>query len=155
MNELQLAGRGRRLLATLVDALLVPALSLFLVVALGVVEHAEDFADSTWMLHVLLLAVLSYLLLNGWLLLRSGQTLGKRLFGIALVSADDKPLNGWRLIFGRGVFFGLMFLIVYPPLTLFPLLDHLLIFGKGRRCFHDRVAGTIVVRVPARGGAQT
>ena len=44
----------------------------------------------------------------------------------------------------------LMFLIVVPPVALLPLVDHLCIFGKKRRCLHDRVAGTCVVRIGAR-----
>jgi uncharacterized RDD family membrane protein YckC len=43
-----------------------------------------------------------------------------------------------------------MFLIVVPPVALLPLVDHLCIFGKKRRCLHDRVAGTCVVRIGAR-----
>ena len=149
MNDtVTLASRWRRLVATLIDAILVPALSFFLVMVSGVVEHAEDFADNTWMLHVLLLAIVSYLLLNAVGLWRRGQTLGKWLLGISIRSATDpnESVPFWKLIAIRAWFFALLFVVVVPWLALLPLVDQLLIFGKKRRCLHDLIAGTIVVR---------
>ena len=69
-----LAGRGRRLVATAIDALLVPLLTVFLVMVTDVVEDVEDYQTRAWILHVFLLAVLSYLLLNGYLLATRAQT---------------------------------------------------------------------------------
>jgi uncharacterized RDD family membrane protein YckC len=154
-EETQLAGRLRRLAATVVDAVLVPSLTLVLVMIAGVVEDAEDYTDNWWMLWVLLLAVLSYLILNGYLLWRRGQTLGKRLTGIAIVSAgrpDPAPL--WKLICVRALFFPLLFLVVVPSLALIPIVDQLFIFGKRRRCLHDLVSGTEVVRLAGAGADQ-
>ena len=54
-NSGALAGRFRRLVATLIDAILVPSLTLVLVMIAGVVEDAEDYTDSWWLLWVLLL----------------------------------------------------------------------------------------------------
>ena len=47
MSEgLFLAGRGRRLVATVIDAILVPTLTIVLVMITGVVEDAEDLAEA-------------------------------------------------------------------------------------------------------------
>ncbi len=146
-----LAGRVRRATATLIDAILVPALTIFLVMITDVAEDAEDYIDNTWVLWVLVLAIVSYLLLNGVSLYRNGQTLGKKAVGIQIAMSGDfdggqtrlAPL--WRLVCVRAVFFPLMYLIVVPWLLLLPLLDHLMIFGKSRRCLHDWAAGTVVV----------
>ena len=150
MTEHVLAGRLRRLFAALIDSTLVPSLTLLLVMIFGVVEDAQDYASNWWMLHVLLLAVLSYLLLNGYGLVKSGQTIGKRLFGIALVPTTDQAVPVWRLVFVRGVFFALAYTIVLLPIAplivVITLIDHLLIFGQRRRCLHDLAAGTIVIR---------
>ncbi len=145
-----LASRSRRLAATAIDAVLVPSLSLLLVMATGVVEDAEDYADAWWVMHVLLLAIASYLLLNGVTLWRSQQTLGKRIMGIKVVDTLGSPAAWWRLIVLRAPFFALMFLVVVPPVALLPLIDHLCLFGKKRRCLHDRIAGTLVVQAGAR-----
>lgn len=157
-KPMELAGRGRRLTATLIDAILVPSLSIVLIMIAGVLEDAEDYATSWWMLWVLLLAIVSYLILNGYGLWQSGQTVGKRLLGIAITrtkSAEDTndefvPAPLWRLIALRALFFPLLFLIVIPWVMLIPIVDQLLIFGKDRRCLHDLIAGTQVVRLPPK-----
>ncbi len=145
---LQLAGRFRRLVATALDALFVPLLTIVLVMIAGVLEDAADYRDSTWMLWVLILAIVSYLMLNGYGLWRRGQTLGKMIMGIAIVTVHNAhrlaPL--WKLICIRALFFPLLFVVVVPPLAALPILDQLFIFGKRRRCLHDLAAGTIVVR---------
>ena len=144
-----LAGRFKRLLATGVDAILVPSLTIFLVMITGVMEHAEDYTDNWWMLHIFLLAVLSYLILNGYTLWQRGQTLGKMLFGIAIVDWQVGQMGSaplWKLICIRALFFPILFTVVVPWLALLPLIDQLFIFGKQRRCFHDLVASTTVIK---------
>ena len=155
-----LAPRWQRLLATLVDAVLVPALTLILVMLTNVAEDAEDYVDSMWMLHVLLLAVLSYLLLNGYTLWRRGQTLGKCLFGIMVIPAavltdpdakiDPAPL--WILVLVRAWFFAFLFVGVIPYFAWLPLLDQLFILRKNRRCLHDLISGTVVITRPSVTG---
>ena len=150
-----LAGRFRRLVATLIDMILVPSLTLVLVMISGVVEDAEDYTDNWWILWVFVLAVVSYLLLNGYGLWQRGQTLGKMLLGIAIVPAtgsengsySSTPAPLWKLICLRALFFPLLFVVIVPPLAALPIIDQLLIFGKRRRCLHDLVSGTLVVRL--------
>jgi uncharacterized RDD family membrane protein YckC len=164
-NELPLAGRFRRLVATLIDAVLVPALSLVLVMVADVMEDPEDYANAGLMiLWIFLLAVLAYLILNGYTMWRRGQTLGKWAMGIAIVPSSGHipeermndgdegksayvPAPLWKLICIRALFFPLLFLTIVPWITLLPLIDQALIFRKSRRCLHDLAAGTIVVRV--------
>jgi uncharacterized RDD family membrane protein YckC len=149
----QLAGRGRRLVATLIDMLLVPALSVLLIMITGVVEHAEDFRSAMWVLHVFLLAVLSYLILNGYWLFTRGQTVGKRLMKIAIVAtASGERAAFWKLICIRALFFPLLFVVIVPALCWLPIGDQLFVFAKSRRCLHDFAAGTSVVR--ARFGSK-
>jgi len=164
MNEQEtdgcyLASRWRRLFATAIDAVLVPGLTLFLVMLTGVVEHAEDFVDRWWVLHVLLLAIASYLLVNGYLLWYKGQTVGKALLGIAVIRVpsdaaarldgtfESVPAAFWKLICIRALFFPLLFVGIIPYFTILPLLDQVFIFGRQRRCLHDWISGTLVVRV--------
>jgi uncharacterized RDD family membrane protein YckC len=157
-DGLVLAARSRRLVATVIDAVLVPSLTLLLVLITGVVEDAEDFVDYGWIARVLLLAVLSYLLLNGYGLWRSGQTLGKHVMGVAIVPAvevaegryGNAPAPLWRLICVRALFFPMLFLSVVPWIAALPIIDQLLIFGRHRRCLHDFISGTVVVRLRPR-----
>lgn len=146
-----LAGRGRRLAATLIDMLLVPLLSIILIMMADVLEDAEDYQDNLWMIWVLLLAIASYLILNGYGLWQHGQTLGKRALGIAIVDSNNQqPAPLWKLICIRALFFPLLFLsllvVALSPIALLPLLDQAFIFGTDRRCLHDYAAGTVVIR---------
>ncbi len=159
-NGLALAGRFRRLIATGIDMLLVPALTLLLILITGVIENAEAYGGDGWEVQMFLkifgLAVLAYLLLNGFTLWRRGQTLGKLLLGIAIVpaigpnKANDhwtaEPAPLWKLICIRALFFPLLFIVAMPWLAVLPVLDQIFIFGKRRRCLHDLASGTVVVR---------
>ena len=98
-----LAGRGRRLVATAIDALLVPLLTVFLVMVTDVVEDVEDYQTRAWILHVFLLAVLSYLLLNGYLLATRAQTIGKWAMGIAIVLPRMTSPHSFTIVVDRPV----------------------------------------------------
>ena len=122
-------------------------------------QQNEDFVDRWWVFHVLLLAIASYLLLNGYLLWHRGQTLGKALLGIAVIRTpadltglpdgtfEFVPATFWKLVCIRALFFPLLFVGIVPYFTILPLLDQLFIFGRQRRCLHDWISGTLVIRV--------
>lgn len=145
--EFVLAGRGRRLAASLIDVLLVPTLAIFIMLATGILEHAADWsASGRPMLRIFALGVASYLILNVWPLWRRGQSVGKVITGIAIVSTKSgNKAPFWRLAI-RALFFPTLYLIVWPLAAAFPLIDQVLIFGKRRRCVHDYVCGTSVVK---------
>jgi len=80
-----------------------------------------------------------------WVLLaQTGQTLGKRIAGIRIVRAEDgEPVGFLRAVVLRNVvnsFLGMFSLGIYF------LVDSLMIFNAERRCVHDMIAGTKVVR---------
>ena len=166
----ELASRTRRLVATLIDMVLVPTLSVALVLVTGATEDAEDYLSLAGLaLSILGLSVVAYLLLNGISLWRHGQTLGKRLLKIALAqpnkmdtgSGNTKIPALWRLVCLRALFFPILFfipfLVLAPPFTAFWIIsaiacvDQLFIFTKNRRTLHDLLSGTIVVRVTNQG----
>ena len=153
--NLFLASRWRRLVATFIDAILVPAVTIFLVMILDVAEQAEDFVDHWWAVHVVAIAVCSYLALNGYTIWQTGQTIGKKIVGIATI-IHQPTANGiyeflrvpfWKLIAIRALFFPLLFVGIFPPLVWIPALDLMSIFGKQRRCLHDYFCGTVVVKL--------
>jgi hypothetical protein len=47
----------------------------------------------------------------------------------------------------RALFFPLLFVGIIPYFAILPLLDQVFIFGRQRRCLHDWISGTLVVRV--------
>jgi uncharacterized RDD family membrane protein YckC len=73
-----------------------------------------------------------------------GQTIGKRAVGIRIVSYDDGSNPGfWRAVFLRDL---VPWFIDIMAVRVFGIIDAAFIFGRERRCVHDYMAATIVVR---------
>ncbi len=85
-----------------------------------------------------------YLAVNGYLLHKKGQTVGKVLAGTRIVGLDDRLVSLLRLFVLRVVVYGSLNFIPVVGSYLF-LLGVLLIFRRDRRCLHDHFAGTKVV----------
>lgn len=119
--------------------------------ALGIVEHAEDFMDWWWTVHVLALAIFSYLLINAYLLWTKSQTIGKKIMGLAIVEPEAREDGTFyqasflKLVFFRAWFFPILFIGIVPYFTILPLADILFIFSKNRRCLHDYLCRTTVI----------
>ena len=141
------ASTWRRGIATLIDFVLVPVVALGVMLVTGALEHAEAYSNGVPYLRIFLLGVAGYLLVNGWLLFRQGQTLGKRMLGIKIVilGTDEVPAL-WRLVMLRALFFPLMH-AAFIGYWFLPLIDLVPALRRPRRCLHDFVAGTEVVAV--------
>lgn len=143
-----LAGRGQRLAAAIIDALILALLLWPYITMSGYWDRAmsgqEEVSD---LLQISLVSLIIFVVVHGYLLQKYGQTIGKRLLGIRIVSASDGQLVSLGKIFG----------LRYVPIQLagllpvvgniLPLVDVLFIFREDRRCLHDFIAGTKVVRV--------
>ena len=135
----------RRLSAATLDFFVVPTVALIIILISGALENAEAWSKGFPWVRVLLLGIAAYLLVNGVLLWRYGQTLGKRLFKIKVVDHNSGQLPAfWKLIVLRAPFFPLLHssLIGLWYLPAINLLPGLL---TDRRCLHDWVCGTSVV----------
>jgi uncharacterized RDD family membrane protein YckC len=76
---------------------------------------------------------------------RNGQTIGKKLLGIKVVRTDGSRATLARIFWLR--YFANSLIILIPMVGRFySLIDSLMIFGESRRCCHDHIADTIVVR---------
>jgi len=150
----ELAERGERLYARVLDDVI--ALGVFipgLVVALGVTVGTEASSDDlfflpvplVWALGVGLVAFFGVTFYQWYLIATRGQTIGKRVYKLRVVTTDGRPVG-----FVDGV---LLREWVMGALTAIPLLgyalwvvDPLMIFGAERRCLHDVIASTKVIR---------
>jgi uncharacterized RDD family membrane protein YckC len=149
-----LASRGSRLAAALLDGLaaMVSFLPGFAVLiwagVMGSLTGAETTPASAALPVGVLLGLLglgAFVVYQIRLLLREGQTLGKKMMKIRIVRYDDGTLPGAGRIIGlRAIVNGLLGNI---PLfgAFYALADVLFIFGAERRCIHDYLAGTKVV----------
>lgn len=91
-----------------------------------------------------LVGILIFVLIHGRLLSQYGQTVGKRILGIRIADLEGNVPSIKRHILPRYAFTSLM---PYIPIlgAWLSLIDLLLIFGKSKRCVHDRVGKTIVI----------
>ena len=86
-----------------------------------------------------------------WLATR-GQTLGKRWMKIRIVRLDGSDPGFvhavlWRGFLHMGVYLTLLLIFGRVFASAYLLADLLFIFGAQKRCIHDLIAGTKVVRV--------
>ena len=142
----QLAGRGIRLVAAIVDGLIV-GLAILLVALVTPYNAFDPREDALWFGFVLnlVLGFGAYLLLNGWLLHSRGQTIAKALFKIKVVRSDGGKASLLRLAGLR--YFVTALLSLVPVIGwIYAIVDALLIFRDSRKCLHDNIADTIVVR---------
>lgn len=139
------AGFGRRLVAAVVDFLVVGIAGFVLVIATGAFEDAEDYAGNI-LARIVAFGFLTYFLVNGLLLWRRSQTVGKALLGLVVVAAGtDTRSPTWRLVL-RAPFFMALYGVFLGWPGLFALVDQAFVFGGKRRCLHDLICGTEVVR---------
>jgi len=140
-----------RLVATIVDNVLIftSFAAGFVLVAwlakMGVTENPMESLRSNKEFGLIPLVVLSslptLLIFGQWFLLAtSGQTIGKKLLMIRIVSTNGK-LPG----FLQAVVLRNWLRVVFSFVPFFGLIDALFIFSDSRRCLHDYLASTRVV----------
>jgi uncharacterized RDD family membrane protein YckC len=156
-GEFELADRGARLGAVIIDSLLLfgallPAyLAAFRSMAVarggsvGKLAFWSALAHTGPWLVIGVIVALGIAITNGVLVHRNGQTIAKRWLGIKVVRKDGSRASLARIFWLRNVVNGLF---GYIPVVgaIYGLVDALLIFRTDRRCCHDFIADTIVVR---------
>jgi uncharacterized RDD family membrane protein YckC len=156
-GEFELAERGTRLLAIIVEFLILAGLIVvcfFIIVILGGLglslfrglNSSSDYVYLVILGIILLIACpIGYAILNIYLLYKNGQTVGKYFFGIKIVRTDGSRAGVWRILLLRWF---VMWLIKSIPVIGFIItwLDPLLIFRESHKCLHDDIADTIVIK---------
>ncbi len=150
-----LAGRGSRLGAYLLDqlialVLILPGLWKLLQPFMKDLEAGkaptpeELLANFAPALPLLIIPLLAFVIVQVVMLVKNGQTIGKKMLGIRIVKLDGSNPGFTNVIIMRGILPGLIggIPMVGP---VFSLIDVLLIFREDHRCVHDMIAGTIVV----------
>ena len=160
-QEDQLAGRFTRFAAVLADGFFLGIITVPVQIATGYVARSAK-GQTSWLesLAMSLFGLGAFLLLNGYLLAKRGQTIGKMLTKIQIVSAEDGGLLSFLRVYAYRYLWLLPLLIVVLLIpgdrdnllvSVAVLVDSVLIFGSERRCLHDRIAGSKVVKyVPGR-----
>jgi uncharacterized RDD family membrane protein YckC len=148
-QELALASRWRRLFGVTIDSFVLFIPGMLIGVVIGATMGSKfNPSSAKWFGFNLfgLFGVVLFLLFNSYLLVTRGQTIGKYAVGVRIVRPDGSKVSGPRVLglrYGVGFFLNMIPILGY----LYGTIDCLLIFRQSRRCLHDEIADTIVVRV--------
>lgn len=161
-SELELADRLIRLTAVLLDTLLGAVVAIpgglilggaFLEAVVAIIRDQEpDFSEIEPGRLLIGLAVLGFAtfalqLVQIYLVSTRGQTLGKRFLGIRIVRASDGSNPGFaRAWLLRALVPGIIGLLSTIG-SVFTIVNYGFIFRADRRCLHDLLADTRVVKV--------
>lgn len=140
---MELAERRDRLWAKSIDHGLFLAAG---IVAAILIPGLKDSSLLIPFLSVLAACLLGFCAYQIWLLTTQGQTLGKKLMGLRIVKTMDMSNGGFVTnVLLRAVASTAVTLV---PIfgTLFALADPLFVFRDDRRCLHDHIAGTCVIK---------
>lgn len=149
-EDAELASLGERLGAAIIDTIIMFIVAVVPIVIFygGWAEYmAADSSESyAFTLGSTAFAFLTYVIVNGYLLAKNGQSVGKKILDIKIVRTDGSRASFVRLVAVRVLFEHALLLIPVVDIWL-SIIDVLFIFQRSRKCLHDVVADTIVIRI--------
>jgi uncharacterized RDD family membrane protein YckC len=139
----ELASWGRRLVALMIDSVVLATIITVTVLAAGVPpDELNDRIRNGETLLILLLFLVPEAIYTTALIGSLNQTFGKMAVGIKVVDAEDRSQIGYRRAFTRWLSTAFLWLLWVPG-----IVDHLWPLRDGRnQSFHDKFARSIVVR---------
>ncbi|MGI0118648.1 RDD family protein [Zooshikella sp. RANM57] len=145
----ELASRWSRLGASLIDAFILNIISMPVLYAVGYFDGvlSGQQPSFTSQAMAMLFSLVLFIILHGYFLAKSGQTIGKKILGLSIVSyRNDTILSLGNVLALRYLPLWVALMIPYVGMIA-TLIDPLFIFNKEKRCIHDFIAGTKVVKV--------
>jgi len=145
-TQTDLASRVSRLLASIIDGLTIGVVTLPLMYFTGGFDGISNGQQPSFLYSagIGIIGLVVFFAINFNFLKSAGQTVGKRVMNIKVVTLDGQlPTLGNHFLKRYAVYF----LPGQVPLAgqLFSIVNILFIFGPQRRCIHDLAAGTKVV----------
>lgn len=144
------ADRGQRFIAAIVDMIIGISSAIPIWILTGTFSNIMKGIQPSLMTQVGmgLYGIIVFALIHGYTLNRYGQTIGKRLTRIYIANTETNQKADIKDIILRR--FLPVTLIAYIPVIggLIALIDVLMIFRKDKRCGHDLIANTKVLKAP-------
>jgi uncharacterized RDD family membrane protein YckC len=142
-----LASRVDRFLASFVDGLIIAP------VWLGLVYFSEGFKYLTgeaampysYGLIIALATTIIFVAINGRLMVKKGQTFGKKALKIKMVALSNETITIKHLLKRYSFYWGVPQIPLIGPFI--NMINILYIFSKSKRCLHDHVGGTKVIKL--------
>ncbi len=139
-----LASRSQRFWASIIDSTL-------MMVPVGISLYFFSFSSISNLdeiqtqLSITLIGIVSFMVINGYLIYNYGQTVGKKICKTKVLTDDGVQISGNHYVVKR--LLPIWIASQIPFIGQFvSLLDSVLIFRKSKKCLHDDIAGTIVVQ---------
>lgn len=106
----------------------------------------SDLEQTQFQITIALISIVGFMTINGYLIYNHGQTVGKKICNIKVLSNKGVPISGNHYVAKRLL---PMWIASQIPIVgqFISLIDSVLIFRKNKKCLHDDIAGTIVVKV--------
>lgn len=143
----ELAGRWARLGAALIDSIIGMLLAMPFWIYTGFWEKLQAGEEPSILLVIAAGAygLFATILVHGYFLHANGQTIGKKLLGIRIANMQGLHPGLNKIIFMRMLPVTIASLV--PMIGQFlVMIDVLFIFRKNKRCVHDQIAGTQVLK---------
>ena len=145
----ELASFGLRFLGALIDGLIMMMLIIPMMFATGYISDIMAGVQPGLLdnLKIGLLGFVIFMVVQGYFLNASGQTIGKKILGTKIVTMNNEKPEFLKLILMRYV---TIHAISQIPILggVFGFVNYIFIFfGDQRQCLHDKFAGTKVVMV--------
>ncbi len=147
----ELATLGQRFLGALIDGFLLLIIVLAIAIGLGILlvilEFDVERFEETFLSEIIgfVIGFSSFLALQGYFLYARCQTIGKMVMKTRIVGDDGAWVPFGRMIMRRYLPFYVISAI--PIIKFLAFVEVLFVFGEERKCLHDRMAETKVIRV--------
>ena len=152
-SEAVLATRWKRLTAAIIDVIAsIPII--LLIFKFVYIPTSHRGISLEWC--AVTMAVKTIFFACNYKLLLKGQTIGKSLMKIRIVTLRNEVPSLFKIVVIRDlIFLTFLYIIGYLNLNFIHIkildsiapIDYLFIFGRSRRCLHDYAAGTKVINV--------
>ncbi|RDH46521.1 RDD family protein [Zooshikella ganghwensis] len=145
----ELASRWSRLGASLIDAFILNVISMPVLYAAGYFDGALSGQQPSFTSQsmAMLFSLVLFIILHGYFLAKSGQTIGKKILGISIVSYRNNTILGLGNVLALR-YLPLWIVLMIPYVGMIAaFINPLFIFNKEKRCLHDFIAGTKVIKV--------
>ena len=146
-TDVELATRWGRLGGVCIDLFISTFIVIQAIIAAGYWQKGIEKETFAWTIAIhSAIGTIVFLLLNLYFIARRGQTIGKMIFNCRIVDSETGDIPAaWKTVFLRYMPLIILFNIPIVGIVLL-LIDSLFICRKDRRCAHDLVSGTKVIR---------
>ncbi|MCJ8315076.1 MAG: RDD family protein [Saccharospirillaceae bacterium] len=147
LTEVELASRWSRLFASLIDGLVMAIFTVPLMYFTGGFDGLKEGIQPglIYTLAIALVGIIVFIIIHGYFLINTGQTIGKKILSIQIVTLDNQQVTLNVLLKRYGFFFGIPQIPVVGPFI--NGVSLLFIFSESKRCLHDHVGGTKVINL--------